>query len=176
MCSVDHEPCEAGWNPPSLLEHFSALLEQVDKRHERALADLQGQLDRRIGVQERERADTERHLKALIDALKDAVSKAEMNMDKRLDALNALRQAVEVDRAVLVRRDTLDSKIEALHSRINQTAETLGARIDQLEAQLDRRAGREHRVDQLRPWHIWLAGAALTAVIFLANVWTSGPG
>lgn len=151
------------WTLGSLYAHFTAVHEEFDKRLSQIIGDLQGQLDRRIEVQERERKDTERHLIALIEALNRAVDKAEINVTHRLESLNKLREAVEADRSQFMTRQEISTEIKAMETRIEQLREDSVRRIGGEEL-LDRRRS------QFQPWMIWAAGAVLTIVIVAVNV------
>lgn len=151
------------WTVGSLYCHFTAVHGEFDKRLTQIIGDLQGQLDRRIEVQERERKDTERHLLAMIDALNRAVDKAEVNVTHRLESLNKLREAVEADRSQFMTRQEISTEIKAMETRIEQLREDSFRRVGG-EQSLDRRRS------QFQPWMIWAAGATVFVLLAAVNV------
>lgn len=126
----ESDDCPPGrWNPGSLHQHFTTRLsdiaEKVAARHD----DLEGQLDRRIKTQERERSDTERHLQAMIEAgddrleayiqaQRESIRKSEDHYDKRLYDLNKVRDSAMQDRGLFATKESVDAKLEAMAARI----------------------------------------------------------
>lgn len=200
------------WNVGALYQHFASIIAEQEKQRAQAFHDLQAQLDRRITVANQERTETEKHLAALmiagderlqahIEAQATAVDKAEVSIDKRLDQLNQLREAVEEDRREFMGRKEADTKHESLSEQIAraegamrevfissadktaQRLESFGERIDRVESQLDQRQGGEQRdrrrTQSLQPWQIAVFTAVVTALlalmIFAANLVTNTP-
>ncbi len=160
------------WSAGALHQHFTTRLDDTARAVDARLADLQGQLDRRIQTQASERKDTERHLSELIahseEALREHVrmqasALAQADQGTR-DLANSLSDQQGLQFAAL--KDSID-KSEAnienrLHelNRIREQAladreqftrkdaweaknETLHGRIDALERRQDLKAGAE---------------------------------
>lgn len=191
------------WNVGALYKHFESLLHEHEKQRRQMFNDLQAQIDRRLQVELNEREYMERHLTAQIEsgdlrlethieAQREAVNKAEQNIDKRLDMLNQLREAVEEDRQIFIGRKEAETKYEALSEQIvrsegsmrevflaasaktDQRLESFAERIDRVESHIDQRQGGEtserRRQVQTQPWQIWVAGAILSLVIVIVNI------
>jgi exonuclease VII large subunit len=159
------------WNPGSLHSHFT---ERINDLHE----NFQGQLDRRIGVEEREREAVQKQLSEAIAALERNVEKTERFTNERLNALNKLREQALADRNLYVSKDVLDSKLAGVTDQVAAKVETLETRIERLDADRERRRGGElvdrRRIDLAQPWQIWLAGAVLAVLIVALNLLTGG--
>lgn len=197
------------WNTGSLYEHFSVVLEEQEKARQTAFRDLQAQIDRRITVTEEERQQAEEYLKALItagderlqahvEAQKEAVTEARRNIDKRLDAMNELRQAVEEDRRLFMGRTEIESKIAGVLEQLsraegnlreaierseeaqNRRDDQLAERVKRLESALDtQRGGQEverRRQQTTQPWQLWAAGAFLAIALYVVGYLTGSPG
>lgn len=191
------------WNAGSLYEHFSVVLDEQEKARQTAFSDLQAQIDRRITVTEHERQQAEEYLKALInagderlhafiDAQKEAMGEARRSIDKRLDAMNQLREAVEEDRRLFMGRTEIESKITGVLEQLsraegnlreaverseeaqNRRYDQLSERVKRMESALDtQRGSREserRRQQTTQPWQIWAAGAILAMLIVAVNV------
>lgn len=179
------------WSVDSLYQHFASLLSENEKQRNTAFANLQAQLDRRIEVANSERRDTEKHLCSLMDAgdeklgahiqaQREAIQEASRLLDKRLEALNALREEVTKDRLLFMTKDEIQANLASFKVAMDKAEEnwnrrfdTLGERVTLLDTQMTERRGGEQserrRQQQVQPWQIWVAGAILALIIVLVN-------
>lgn len=131
----------------TLQEHFAAHVREHDLAR-RVIDQERVEIEKRLGE---ERTFLMHHN----DLMQRAVDKAEATINERLEGMNEFRQALSEQSATLVRRDLLDTFVNALNGRIDERmaavssagaerTRTTNVRIDGLETTITR------RIDELR--------------------------
>jgi ABC-type multidrug transport system fused ATPase/permease subunit len=121
-------PPSGTWTGDALFKHFTTRHDDIKDKVDNSLSDLQEQMNRRIQTQANERADTEKHLLALIDGVRResesttdssriAVSEAGVEREKAAQALaSALRESIRESQERM--REHVDNQIETINNVI----------------------------------------------------------
>lgn len=93
-------------------------------------------------------------------ALNTSIELALKELERRLGELNNLRREVTEDRAVLVRKDTIDAKFESIQKDLNDFKtwkENIITRVPSIESRIEKH---DAEVGDLKTWRTRTAGIA----------------
>lgn len=122
-------PLNGEWTFASLLEHINAMMEANDRRYEQRFKDSQTAVDAALTA-------ARTAVDAALSAAKEAVAKAEIAVEKRLEAVNEFRGVMD-DRQRLtmprteaeLRFDAMEKKLDLLtNASIERRGQSSGAR------------------------------------------------
>lgn len=125
----------SGWTTDTLNAHLTAMIRELDKRSEQRFEDQ------------------EKSVQAAMLAAKEAVLKAENAAEKRADAANEFRAQLADQAATFMPR----TETQLIHS-------ALSARVDAVEASIERSVGRSHGLTDSWGYLVGLVGLAGGAV------------